>query len=337
MRMKRVALRVAAATALCAAIGLAGWAFVEARRPYKGFDQPVLLEFARGARTADLAASLVSRGVVPTKWHFLLVRALRRSEVLMAGEYRFAEPASPWEVYDRIARGDVYLRRLTIPEGLTRFEISKLIGESGYATEEEFLALTGDPSPVHDKFPEARNLEGFLYPETYMLPKTADGAQILAAMLANFRRAFERAHADTSLTPYQTLTLASLIEKETGIPAERPLVSAVFHNRLDRGMLLQCDPTIIYGLVLENRYKGRISTEDIADPHPYNTYIHAGLPPGPIASPGFGSLAAAFQPADTDYLFFVAKAEGESRHVFSESLSEHNEAVAKYRASRRGR
>ncbi len=326
---------VAALAGLLVVVGAAAWAWAEAHRSYKGFEKEVLLDYPSGATTQELAELLADRGVIASKWRFLAVRALRRNEVLMAGEYRFTEPAAPWDVYSRIARGDVFLRQLTIPEGLTRFEVAKLVGEAGYATEKEFLALTADPAPVRDDFPEATSLEGFLYPETYSLPKTADGKQVLAAMLANFRGAFAQARADSKLSPFEALTLASLVEKETGVPDERPLVSAVFHNRLERRMLLQCDPTIIYGLLLDGRYRGRIYSDDIADPHRYNTYVHAGLPPGPIANPGLGSLRAAFRPADSDYLFFVAESEGQPQHVFSNSLASHNRAVAKYRASQR--
>ncbi|TDI54971.1 MAG: endolytic transglycosylase MltG, partial [Acidobacteria bacterium] len=163
---------------------------------------------------------------------------------------------------------------------------------------------------------------------------TTTAEQIIRAMLANFRDAFEAASegVDTEFAPYQTVILASLIEKETGIATERPLVSAVFHNRLKRGILLQCDPTIIYGLLLEGRYRGNIYESDLRDPHPYNTYLHGGLPPGPIASPGAASLRAALSPAESEYIFFVANPSGDGSHTFSVSLTAHNRAVAKFRA-----
>jgi UPF0755 protein len=255
----------------------------------------------------------------------------------MAGEYRFSAPDTPAGILAKFAAGDVYLRPLTIPEGLTRFEVSSIVAAAGYAGEDEFLQLTADPAPIHDRFPEAASLEGFLFPDTYYLAKTATGKQIVAAMLANFRQAYAAASqgVETDLSPYQTLTLASLIEKESGVPSERPLISAVFHNRLQRGMLLQCDPTIIYGLVLEDRYRGAIHVSDLKDPHPYNTYVHAGLPPGPIANPGAESLRAALSPADSDYIFFVANPSGAGDHSFSSSLREHNAAVARLRAARK--
>ena len=313
----------------------AAYLFSEIHRPYGEFTEPVVFEYQPGVKGDDAAAMLEQLGVVRSRWLFLAARALRPNAVLMAGEYRFAAPDSPAGIVSRLAAGDVYLRPLTIPEGLTRFEISSLVADAGYATKDEFLALTADPAPIQDLFPEAESLEGFLFPETYSLAKTATGAQIVAAMLANFRRAFASATegAETDLTPYETLTLASLIEKESGVPSERPLVSAVFHNRLQRGMLLQCDPTIIYGLLLDNRYRGVIRRSDIKDPHPYNTYVHAGLPPGPIANPGAESLHAAVHPADSEYIFFVANPGDAGDHSFSSTLREHNEAVARLRSS----
>ena len=255
----------------------------------------------------------------------------------MAGEYRFSAADSPAGILSRFAAGDVLLYPLTIPEGLTRFDVSTLVAKAGYAGEDEFLELTADPAPVQDLFPEAKSLEGFLFPETYSLARTATAEQLLAAMLTNFRQAFEAASqgVQTDLSLYETVTLASLIEKESGIPNERPLISAVFHNRLQRSMRLQCDPTIIYGLLVEGRYRGAIHASDIEDPHPYNTYVHAGLPPGPIANPGTESLRAALSPADSNYIFFVANPGGAGDHSFSSSLREHNQAVARLRASRK--
>lgn len=310
------------------------WVYTEVHRLYGDFPDPVTFEYLPGAAGDEAAEALHRLGVVPSRWHFLAARALYPDKVLMAGEYQFSVAASPWDVISRLADGDVYLRTLTIPEGLTRFETAALVADSGYADREEFLALTVDPEPIRDLFPEARSLEGFLFPETYSLPKTTTPEQIIRAMLANFRDAFEAASEgiDTELAPYETLILASLIEKETGIATERPLVSVVFHNRLNRGIVLQCDPTIIYGLLLEGRYRGNIHESDLQDPHPYNTYLHAGLPPGPIASPGAASLRAALAPAESDYIFFVANPSGDGSHTFSVSLTDHNRAVARFRA-----
>ena len=322
---------------LLVAAAIAGaYVYTEINSPYGDFTEPVFFEYVRGASGAETAAALEELGIVRSRWLFLAARVLKPGAVLMAGEYRFAGPDTPAGVLGRFAKGDVFLRPLTIPEGLTRFEVSSLVAAAGYASEQEFLQLTADAAPMHDLFPEAASLEGFLFPETYYLAKTATGEQILAAMLANFRQAFAAASEGfkTGLSPYEILTLASLIEKESGVPSERPLISAVFHNRLQRGMLLQCDPTIIYGLILEDRYRGTILLRDLKDPHPYNTYVHGGLPPSPIANPGAESLRAAFAPADSDYIFFVANPGGSGDHSFSATLREHNQAVARLRAGR---
>jgi UPF0755 protein len=323
---------------LAVAVAITGaYVYYELNSPYGKFAEPVLFEYVRGSSGAETAAALEELGVIRSRWLFFAARALQPRAVLMAGEYRFAEPDTPAGVLSRFAKGDVFLRPLTIPEGLTRFEISKLIAGAGYAAEDEFLRLTDDPAPIQDLFPEAKSLEGFLFPETYNLAKTATGEQILSAMVANFRQAFAAASRDSStgLSPYQTLTLASLIEKESGVPSERPLISAVFHNRLQRGMRLQCDPTVIYGMILQGRYRGTILLDDLKDPHPYNTYVHGGLPPGPIANPGAESLRAALAPAESEYVFFVAKPGGTGDHSFSATLREHNQAVARLRAARK--
>ncbi len=330
-------IRRALAFLLVAAVIAGAYLYSEINKPYGDFPEPVVFEYVRGAAGAETAAALEQLGVVRSRWLFLAARALKPGAVLMAGEYRFSAPDTPAGILAKFAKGDVFLHPLTIPEGLTRFEVSRLVADAGYADEDEFLKLTADPAPIHDLFPEAKSLEGCLFPETYSLAKTATGEQILAAMLANFRRAFAAASqgVETELSPYETLTLASLIEKESGVPSERPLISAVFHNRLQRGMLLQCDPTIIYGLLVEDRYRGAIHVSDLKDPHPYNTYVHAGLPPGPIANPGEESLRAALSPADSDYIFFVANPGDAGDHSFSSSLREHNAAVARLRAARK--
>ncbi|MDA0205086.1 MAG: endolytic transglycosylase MltG [Acidobacteria bacterium] len=329
-------IRASLAVVLVAAAVAGVYLYAELNRPYGDFPEPLVFEYVRGAPGKQTAAALEELGIVRSRWLFLAARALRPGILLMAGEYRFSAADSPVGILSRFAAGDVLLRQLTIPEGLTRFEVSSLVAEAGYAGEDEFLELTADPTPIQDLVPEAKSLEGFLFPETYSLARTATGEQLLAAMLANFRQAFEAASqgVETDLSLYETLTLASLIEKESGVPSERPLISAVFHNRLRRSMRLQCDPTIIYGLLVEDRYRGAIHASDIEDPHPYNTYVHAGLPPGPIANPGAESLRAALSPADSDYIFFVANTGGAGDHSFSSTLREHNQAVVRLRASR---
>jgi UPF0755 protein len=315
--------------------GAGAWLVNGMSAPGEDLATPVIVEIPRGATSRDMARMLEEKGVIRSATHFMIARAWRSKEILQAGEYQFVQPATVWEAYDKLVAGEVLLYPVTVPEGLTRFEIAELVALARFGTKEEFLALTADPAPIRDLFPEAKSLEGCLFPETYNFPRGTEPKAVVDAMLRAFRAAFENARkgATVSLSPYQALTLASLVEKETGVDTERVLVSSVYHNRLRLGMLLQCDPTIIYGLLLEGRYRGRIYESDILAPHSYNTYVHPGLPPGPIASPGILSIEAAYRPAQTDYLYFVAEAEGKPSHIFSKNLRAHNQAVAQYRGS----
>ena len=301
--------------------------------PVKPFEEPVVLEIAHGLSSQDIAQALADKGVIGSKWSFLWERAWNRDAVLLAGEYMFREPVSASAAFEMLVSGRVRLYPITFPEGLNRFETARIAGASGLVSGDEFLALTADPSPVKDLLPQAESLEGCLFPETYSLARTSDATDLLEAMVARFKEALAAARSQrtTEYGAWDALVLASMIEEETGEPAERRLVASVFHNRIRRGMLMQCDPTIIYGLILQDRYRGRIYRSDLADPHPYNTYVHGGLPPGPIASPGRESLAAAFAPAESEFLYFVAKPGFRLGHVFSKSLRAHNRAVSDLR------
>jgi UPF0755 protein len=239
------------------------------------------------------------------------------------------------EVYDHIASGKVLQHPFTVREGLSRFEIGELAASQGFTTRDEFLAECEKTGRIRDLAPEAKNVEGFLFPETYQMTRPFSAAQLVDMMVKRFRSVFEELSRGRppKLTPYELVTLASMVEEETGVGDERKLVASVFYNRLKKGMLLQCDPTVIYGLILEDRYQGRLTRDELAVPHLYNTYLHQGLPPGPIANPGRASLEAVFEPAETDYLYFVAQPDGSGGHVFSESLDAHNRAVGAYRRS----
>lgn len=318
-----------------AAVGAYIYLLGAASEAYAAFQEPVTLDYAPGMSGAELAAELQVRGVVRSALVFQAYRLLHRDRVLQAGEYEFSEPASVREVFDKLAEGRVKLYSITVPEGLTRFETAERVGRSRFGTAEEFLKLTADPTPIRDLFPTAETLEGCLFPDTYLLTRDAGPKELLAAMLARFREAFRPEGTATPLAPYDALVMASLIEKETAVEDERSLVSSVYHNRLRIGMLMQCDPTVIYGLLLEDRYKGKLYLKDLQHDSPYNTYKYAGLPPGPIASPGRSSIAAALNPADTKFLYFVARSEGRPEHVFSKTLTEHNRAVAQYRRTQR--
>ena len=307
--------------------------------PEGTFEQPVVVEISRGLSSIQIAEKLQASGVITSKWGFLWERLWERSATLMAGEYAFERPMSAADAFDYLALGRVILYPLTIPEGLNRFEIAEIVAAEGWSTEEEFLALTADSSLAKDIAPNATTLEGLLFPETYSLAKTSTVHDLVDAMLAQFRKALAEAHSQRTakISDWDALVLASMIEKETERADERGLVSSVFHNRIRRGMLLQCDPTIIYGLVLDGRYRGKIYRSDLSDPHAYNTYVHNGLPPGPITNPGAMALRSAFAPEESDYLFFCAKPGLLQGHTFSTRLHDHNRAVQELRRYQRSR
>jgi UPF0755 protein len=200
----------------------------------------------------------------------------------------------------------------------------------GMGSRAAFRAAASDPAPIRDLDPEASSLEGYLFPSTYRLSRKTTPAQICRMMTDQFRAVWKKLDA-TGNKPRAIVTLASLVEKETGVGEERPIVAAVYKNRLERGIKLECDPTTIYAALLQNRYRGKIYRSDLDSEHPYNTYRHEGLPPGPIANPGEASLRAALMPSNTDYLFFVARPDGSGGHNFSVTMREHSRAVAEYR------
>lgn len=298
-----------------------------------------MVEIERGAGSRRIGEQLVEAGVTNSMWLFLWERAWNLDAKLMAGEYIFERPVSASEAFEILAAGKVRLYPLTIPEGLNRFQIADVIDAAGLATRDEALALTADPGPVKDLLPQAESLEGVLYPETYSLAKSSTVEDLLDAMVDRFLEALAEAREQRTVEigDWEAVILASMIEEEAVGQTERGLVSSVFHNRIRRGMLMQCDPTIIYGLVREDRYRGKIYLSDLRDPHPYNTYIHEGLPPGPIASPGLESLKAAFAPSESDFLFFVAAPGVHQGHVFSAKLQDHNRAVRELRQYQRSR
>ncbi|MDA1314625.1 MAG: endolytic transglycosylase MltG [Acidobacteria bacterium] len=329
--------RIAAIVILVVLAGggaVCAWLFIPFGPAAEDFREPIAIEIKRGTSTRTIAEELEGKEIITSKWRFLAIRALRRSDTLMAGYYRFARPMTAWDAFEALREGSVRYYPVTIPEGFNRFEIAEAVSATGLMSKQEFVAATDDVSMVKEQFPEARNLEGFLFPDTYYLDETSTPAKVVATMTEQFRTVFREAtrQASSDLKPYQLLILASMIEKETSESEEHDVVSSVFQNRLRLRMPMQCDPTVIYGLMVEDRYRGRLLTADLEDPHPYNTYVHGGLPPGPIANPGRKALLAAAKPAETGFLFFVAKGDG-AGHVFSKDLIAHNRAVAAYRRS----
>jgi len=317
-------------------VGAAGawWERGRMHAPYRGFaGAEVFVDLAPGAGVATIAHRLADAGVVPDAWTFrLAVRRANLDRRLEAGEYRFADPASPVEVAQRLARGDTFTRSVTFPEGLTITEMAAIFAKSGIGTAEEFEDAASNPAAAAELDPEAATLEGLLFPSTYELPRRAGADGTIAAMVAKFGRAFDadlRAQAAAlHMSVHDVVTLASIIEKESARSDERLLVSAVYHNRLKHGIPLQCDPTVIYALIRADRWTGSLHKPDLQIDSPYNTYRVKGLPPGPIASPGRDALEAAVHPADVTYLYFVSRNDG--THAFASSLAEHNRNVAKW-------
>jgi UPF0755 protein len=253
---------------------------------------------------------------------------------LLAGEYFFDHPLPGKEVFWKIANGDVYVQPFTVKEGDTMYDIANNLQAAKYMQAAEFLKAAQDATQVQDFVPGAKTLEGFLFPATYNLPLRASGAELATMMVHKFREAMQQIAPDRldPLTPgtplLSVMTLASLVEAETPKPEERPLVAGVYTNRLRQDMLLQCDPTVIYALKQVDKYKPPLLLKDLRYESPYNTYVHSGLPPGPIGNPGELAIRAALSPAPTDFLYFVANTQG--GHFFASTLAEHNQNVAKY-------
>jgi UPF0755 protein len=310
----------------------AGIAYLSLNATYQGFREPVILDFPKGTSTQAMAGELAQNGVIRYSWQFLMTRALHPGKRLQAGEYRFARADTPSDILERIARGDVFFYELVVPEGSNMFDIAASLSSFDFLQPAAFLRAARNPALIRDLAPAAPTLEGFLFPATYRITRSTTVEQLCTMMTAQFRKQWRElqgpAHTESV---YEIVTLASLVEKETGIPEDRPIVASVYENRLRKGMTLDCDPTTIYAALLEARYRGTIYRSDLASDNAYNTYRHAGLPPGPIANPGVASLRAALAPAETDYLYFVAKPDGSGRHQFSETIAQHNRAVQEYR------
>jgi UPF0755 protein len=306
-----------------------GWLAWQVFAPYQGFSGERFVDIPRGTSTDGVATLLAKAGVVRSRPAFLAARAAGRWRVLQAGEYRFAQPASAMKVFDRIARGDVYYVELKVPEGRNLFEIAALVELTGLVKGEQFLAAARNPAMIRDLDPQAPTLEGYLFPSTYRLNHHSTAEKLCHAMTGRFREVWDGLKTDADV--HRTVTLASMVEKESKVPQDRPLVAAVFTNRLRKGMKLDCDPTTIYAAVLEGRYRGTIYRSDLESPHPYNTYQHAGLPPGPIANPGIPSIEAALRPAESPALYFVLRPDGSGAHQFSDNIEDQNAAAARYR------
>jgi UPF0755 protein len=313
--------------------GTAAWFAAAFYLPYQGFSgEGVYVVVPHGASRRSIARLLADNGVIRSPIVFEAISRNHPRRTLQAGEYYFDHAQTPSQVFWQIAEGRVVTISVTVPEGLTIFEAADLFGKSGLTTRSSFLDAARDPSSIHDLAPDARTLEGFLFPATYQFPRHVSAPDITATMVRRFREIWttlEPSPDSRGARSVETVVaLASLVERETPVPDERPVVASVFANRLRLNMPLQCDPTVAYALEMEGRYTGRLDARDLSINSPYNTYRHAGLPPGPIASPGERSLRAALTPAETDYLYFVANTQG--GHFFAKTLAEHNRNVSRY-------
>lgn len=323
-----------AALALLLALGVRLWWRIETELPIGG--APTEISVPLGASTRAISERLAAAGLVKHPWSFtLLVRLRGDGARIKAGRYRFEGPYSLLDIEQKLVAGDVERREVTFPEGRNLAEMAEIVTTVGL-TSRGFMDAASDPSAIADLDPEAETLEGYLFPETYDIVDGSTEAALIAEMVRHARNVFAemgltssgRSIAGVSLNLRQIVTLASIVELETAAPNERPLIAGVFLNRLKKGMRLQTDPTVIYSLKLEGRYRGNIRKVDLTNASPYNTYQIPGLPPGPIGSPGRSALQAVVAPESTEAIYFVSRNDG--THVFSKTLGDHERAVDEY-------
>ena len=317
---------------LLAALGAGGWLAWALLTPVTPEAQKFVL-LRPGYSTRRIAAELEAAGVIRSRLGFVLWHRIHRKQSLKAGEYLFDKTARTLDIHDRLVRGDIYVHTVVIPEGFTMFDIAQAVQDAGLGSRQEFLAVAqSNTELISDLAPDAKSLEGYLFPNTYEFTRTQSMKEIAAAMVRQFRQVAEQIGLTASAQGthvQETVTMASIIEKETAVPEERSVVASVYDNRLARNIALQADPSVIYAELLNGNYAGALHHSDMQFQSAYNTYTHPGLPPGPIGNPGRSSLEAALHPAQTDYFYFVS--DGNGHHRFSRSLEEHNQNVAKLR------
>lgn len=283
-----------------------------------------------GWTTRHIARELQHDGIIRSAYAFLLLHYVQGLGSLKAGEYKFEAPANALEVRRRILRGDVYVRTVQVPEGYNIYDIANVVEQAGLGSAADFItAAKGDLFLIKDLDPNATTLEGYLFPDTYHFTRIDTAHEIVAGMVHHFRQEAQKIGLLRQGDVHRIVTVASIVEKETAVPEERPLVASVYYNRLARNMLLGADPSVVYAALIAGRYRGTIYQSDLQFDSPYNTYKYAGLPPGPIANPGAASLEAAMNPAQTDYLYFVSDNNG--HHRFAQTAEEHERNVAAYR------
>jgi len=343
---------------LIAVVGAAGWLAWALLSPVEPAPQTFVL-LHPGYSTRRIAAELKNAGVIRSQEAFILWHYYHRGRSLKAGEYRFDKPSNIIDIQKRLRRGDVYFHTVVVPEGYTMFDIARAIEAAGLGPANDFLKVAqSDTTLIADIAPGAHSLEGYLFPDTYEFTRMMTMHDMAGAMVKQFRQVAHQigmipspvliasaetqppTNSDANAVPgppndiEQTVTMASIVEKETAVPEERPLVASVYCNRLAKRVALDADPSIIYAEVLAGTYQGALHHADMQFKSPYNTYRNAGLPPGPIGNPGRSALEAALHPAQTDYYYFVADAQG--HHRFARTMEEHNKNVIAYRKAMRG-
>jgi len=328
---------------LIAALGAAGWLAWALLMPVAPSGQTVVL-LRPGYSTRHIAAELKAAGVIRSQRAFILWHYYHRGRTLKAGEYLFDKPANIIDIQKRLRRGDVYFHTVVVPEGYTIFDVARAVEAAGLGSADDFLKVArSETSLVADIDPQAHSLEGYLFPETYQFSRMMSMQEMAAAMIRQFRLVAGQIGLTSSASPdaatpgysvHEVVTMASIVERETAVPEERPMVASVYYNRLEKRIALDADPSIIYAEQLAGTYQGALHHADMQFTSAYNTYRHAGLPPGPIANPGRSALEAAMHPAHSDYYYFVADAQG--HHRFAHTMEEHNKNVAAYRKAMRG-
>lgn len=329
---------------LIAVVAAAGWLAWALLMPVQPAGQTVVL-LRPGFSTRHIAAELKAAGVIRSERAFILWHYYHHGRSLKAGEYLFDKPANIIDIQKRLRRGDVYFHTVVVPEGFTMFDIARSIEAAGLGSADDFLKVArSETSLVSDIDPEAHSLEGYLFPDTYQFTRMMTMQEMAAAMIRQFREVAAQIgvvpnppsteHGRSGYSLHEVVTMASIIEKETAVPEERAMVAGVYYNRLNKRIALDADPSIIYAELIAGTYQGALHHADMQFASAYNTYRHAGLPPGPIANPGRSALEAAMHPAQSDYYYFVADAQG--HHRFARTMEEHNKNVLAYRKAMRG-
>ncbi len=348
MQRKKLYLVIVAIVILAIAAVGGGWVWLKSEmgRAINHTAAQKTITIESGTSTSTIVARLHNEGILPDTFPVKLwLRLFERGVNLKSGDYRFKSPISPLQVLNQLIKGEIAMRQVTIPEGFNQYDIARVLsGLQGLKqpamSQESILELLKDVALISDLDPDATTLEGYLFPDTYEYSASTTREQLVEAMVKRFRRVYtpemQQRAAELGMTTRQVVAMASLIEKEAKVDSEREMISSVFHRRWKTGVPLACDPTVIYAALVEGKYRGKIYQSDLDRDSAYNTYKHAGLPPGPIASPGQRSLQAALNPAQTDYLFFVVDAiKKDGSHHFSASSAEHENAVRLLRQAER--